>query len=301
MAIKHRKFKMSENRRKWVENRDTTLHGDPVRMNARTAESYAAEVDKMVRKMHLDLSSQIEALFDSSLAKNSIQETTKVAMDESISSQARILTNKLVDKWSDRFRSFGKKWTDTMIRNVDKQSSKDLSRSMSKLSGGLTMDTSTISDATRDKILASADQSTSLIRSIGPNYADEVKQAVARSITDDSSSFTELKDTIHEMLQSKYKKYRNKAHNTALDQTRKAYTNITTSRMRDIGVDEYIWRHSGGSKVPRCYHRDVLNGNKYSLSDPPVIDQRTGEKGKPGDLINCKCYMEPVISFENKK
>ena len=330
--LKHRKFKLSDSKAKWARNRDTTLQGEPVRLNPRTAEQYADEVTKEIRKMHLDVSSQLNALFASATAKNSIQKTERVAldgaldgavvagvaldslpasqvtvlhngvaMDASISSMARILTNKLIDKWTKRFNTFGKDWSARMIGKVETQSAKDLSRSMNKLSGGLTIKTDQISDKTRDKILASADQSASLIKTIGSNYTEEVKQAVARSITDDSQSFTQLKESIHSMLQDKYKKHRNKAHNVALDQTRKAYTSITTSRMRDIGVDEYTWRHSGGSQKPRDYHRDVLNGNVYSLSDPPVIDPKTGEKGKPGDLINCKCFIQPVIRFGNKK
>jgi len=316
MDKQSRKFKLSEKRQKYVKNRDTTLQGEPMRANPRAVDREARKVEMEVRKMHLDLTSQIEALFKSATAKESIQKTEAAAMDgqattkhdwvvridgqamdASISSEARILTNKLVNKWTKRFNFFGKDWTNSMVTGIEKQSAKDLSKSMNKLSGGMSIKTDQISAATRDKILASADQSTSLIKSIGNNYATEVKEAVARSILDSSSSFTQLKESIHLMLQDKYKKYRNKAKNTAMDQTRKAYTNITTSRMKDIGVDEYTWKHSGGSVKPRDYHRDTLNGNVYSLSDPPVIDQKTGQKGKPGDLPNCKCYMVPVIKF----
>ena len=165
------------------------------------------------------------------------------------------------------------------------------------MSGGLTIKTDSISSRTRDIINASADQSTSLIKTIGSDYTAEVKQAVMRSITDSNSSFTELKSSINSMLEGKYKTYKNKAKNTALDQTRKAYTSITESKMKDVGVDQYVWRHAGGSVKPRDYHRDVLNGQTFKLSDPPVIDLKTGVRGKPGDAINCKCYMVPVVKF----
>jgi uncharacterized protein with gpF-like domain len=299
MAKKNRKFKLSDKRKKYVKNRDVTLQGKPIRANPRAVEREAYKVEMEVRKMHLDMSSQIEALFKSSTAKQSIeaQEVTTVAMDASISSAARVLTNKLVNKWTETFNTFGKDWTNTMIHGVETQSAKDLEGSMNKLSGGLVIDTNQISPATRDRILASTDQSTSLIKSIGNNYATEVKEAVSRAILDDTSSFTELQNSIHEMLQGKYKKYKNKAKNTAQDQVRKSYTNITTSRMKDIGVDGYIWRHAGGSVKPRDYHRDVLNGNTYSLSDPPVIQESPQVKGKPGDLVHCKCFMVPIVKF----
>ena len=291
--IKHRKFKLSESRQKYVKNRTTTLNGEPVRMNPRTADRYALKAEKEVRKMHLDVSKKVEKLFDSPNAKN------YVAMDASISSQARILMNKLIDKWTKHFNRFGIRWTNDMINDVTEKSGKDLSKSLEKLSGGITINTSTIGQRTNDIIIASTDQCASLIKTIAPEYLKEVKQAVMRSITEGTSSFTELKNSIHEMLQSRYKKYKNKAKNTSLDQTRKAYNSITRSRMLDAGITHFKWNHSGGSVKPRCYHRDVLNGKVFDLNNPPIIDKKTGETGFPGQLINCKCFQTPVIKFDD--
>jgi SPP1 gp7 family putative phage head morphogenesis protein len=275
------------------------MHGLPMRINTQTVELYANEVVKEVYKMHLDVSSQIESLFKSD-GKKAIQKTENIALDASISSLARMLTNKLVDKWSKRFNTFGTRWTKSMISKVEAQSEKDLSKSMEKLSGGLAIKTDQISGKTRNNILASSDQAASLIKTIGQDYTTEVKQAVARAITNDASSFTELKSSIHNMLQNRYKKHKNKAYNVARDQMRKSYTNITASRMKDIGVAEYIWRHGGGVKELRSHHKNYLNGKTFSLDDPPVIDPSTGKKGKPGDDYFCSCYMEPVIRFGSK-
>tara|TARA_R110000851_G_scaffold87274_4_gene190335 strand:+ start:263 stop:1204 length:942 start_codon:yes stop_codon:yes gene_type:complete len=313
MPIKHKKLKLSGTRTKWLKGRDTTLRGTPTRINPQTVNLLADEVVQMVDKMHLDISSQLTKLFSSPTAKNSIQTTDKVAslektgmvsgaaMDASISSKAISLTDKLVSKWTRRFSSFGDLWTQRMIGVSEKQSAKDLGKSMKKLSGGLTIDASQISAKTRDKMLASADQASSLIKSIGPQYTTQIKEAVARSITDSSSSFEELQNNIQSMLSDKYKTHKNKAFNVAKDQTKKTYTNITASRMQEFGTGEYIWRHAGGSQHPRDYHRDVLNGQTFSLDNPPIIDKKTGERGKPGDAYFCNCYMEPVISFDNKK
>lgn len=304
MAVKHRKLKLSGQRTKWVQGRDTTLRGEPVRLNPRTAEQYADEVAKMVRAMHLDISGQVERLFSKPVAKTAIQKTDSPdivgAMDASISSMAISLTNKLADKWTKRFASFGDSWTKSMMKKASELSAKDLGRSMEKISGGLTIDTNQLSEQTRDKMIASADQASSLIKSIAPQYTSAVKEAVSRSIVDSSSSFSQLQKSIHDSLQDKYKRQKNKAFNVAKDQMRKSYTAITEGRMKDIGVGEYIWRHAGGSKEPREHHKNVLNGQKFSLDNQPIIDPKTGQKGKPGDLPFCSCYMEPVISFEKK-
>lgn len=318
MAVKHRKLKLTGQRTKWVQGRDVNLRGTPTRINPQNVNAMAAPVTEMFDKMHKDVYSQITRLFETSTAKNSIQKTeqvksledagmvtgtaiSSVAMDASISEQAIKLTNKLVDKWTKRFESFGTSWADNMMKKVEKQSAKDLHKSMEKISGGLDIDTSQISDKTRDKILASTDQATSYIKSIGPEYTTQIKEAVSRSIVDSSSSFEELQKSIHGALTDKYKNHKNKAFNVAKDQIKKSYTGLTASRMQDIGVDSYVWRHSGGSVHPRDLHRDVLNGQTFSLSKPPIIDEKTGVRGKPGDLPFCNCYMEPVISFDNKK
>ena len=310
-TIKHRKLKLTGQRTKWLKGRDTKLRGEPTRINPQIVNHYASEVTDLFDKMSLDVSNQLKRLFATPTAKNSIQKTEPVASledagmvstasDASISSEAIALTNKLVKKWTKRFDSFGDDWSRRMINKSEKQSSKDLGRSMKKLSGGLTIDTGRISGKTNDKILASADQASSLIKSIGPQYTVQVKEAVSRAITDSSSSFEELQSSINSMLDKKSKTHKNKARNVAKDQMKKSYSNITSSRMQDIGVDEYIWRHAGGSQKPRDYHRDVLNGQVFSLDNPPIIDQSTGERGKPGDAINCNCYMEPVVSFDSK-
>lgn len=317
MPIKHSKLKLSGQRTKWVQGRDVSLKGAPTRINPQEVNAIAKEVTALVDRMNDDLTSQITSLFETPTAKKSIQKTDEVAsleeagmvstatddvaMDASISSLSIALTNKLVAKWTKRFDSFGVQWADSMIKKVEKKSAKDLHKSMEKMSGGLNIDTSQISGKTRDKIMASTDQATSLIKSIGSQYSTAVKEAVSRSIVDTSSSFEELQASIQSMLKEKYKTHKNKAFNMAKDQIKKSYTGITASRMQELGSGEYEWAHAGGSKQPRCYHRDVLNGQTFSLDDPPVIDPKTGVKGKPGDLPFCNCYMIPKITFGNKK
>ena len=38
-----------------------------------------------------------------------------------------------------------------------------------------------------------------------------------------------------------------------------------------------------------------LNGYIFDLSKPPVIDKKTSERGYPAQLVNCKCYLVPVV------
>lgn len=286
-----RKIKLTNKREKWAKSRDATIKGDPLKPNERTMQREVDKVESMVDKMNRDVSREVNKLFSSELAKES------VAMDASLSSQASILMNSLSKKWEKRFNEFAKDFSKGMVGRQLKDTSRDLHNSLEKLSGGLSIDTSTMSQRTKDIARASIDQSTSLIKSIQSDYIDEVREGLMRNIVDSSQNFTSLKESVNSLLSDRYRIQKNKAKNTTLDQIRKTYQGISDQRMRDAGMTKYEWVHTGGSKQPRNYHRDFLNGKVFDLNDPPVIDLRTKEKGHPGDAINCKCIKRPVISF----
>ena len=294
MAKKPRKVQLSRQKYNWAKNRDTYLVGEPLRINPIFADRKAEIAMREVRRMHIDVSKQVKDLFRGDLARETLQE---IAMDASITSQARILTNRLAREWNKRFNQFAKEFSKGLFDDIEEISGQDMQRSIEKLTGSKTIDATKISATTRDVISAGTQQATSLIKSISGEYISEVQEALMRSITSPQGSYTDTVKAIDEMLQGRFKHYKNKAKNVTLDQTRKAYGTITESRMRSIGVNKYRWRHAGGSKEPRAYHKNVLNGQVFSLDDPPIIDRKTGERGHPGDAINCKCFREPVLEF----
>ena len=85
----------------------------------------------------------------------------------------------------------------------------------------------------------------------------------------------------------------------ASDQTRKSFSNINRLRLEKMGVQKFEWVHSLGGTEPRPLHKDVLNHKIFRIDQPPIIDDKTGERGFPGQLINCKCRMAPIINFED--
>lgn len=291
-----RKFQLSQQRAKWAKGRTTKLRGLPMRTNEATANRFAKSAESMVTKMARDVKREILALFDSELGKTAVGDAA-VAMDASISSQARILINQLTKKWERVFAQYAISSTEWMQGQITHQTASDLTAAMEKLSGGLNISAVQLSDRSKDILKAGAAQSTSLIKTIAPDYMAEVGELVMRSIAGSNTSFTALKEGIDKGLTGKWRTHKNKAKNIALDQTRKNYQNLAASRMADAGIQKFVWRHSGGSQQPRSYHRDVLAGQTFDVSNPPVIDQKTGERGLPGHAINCKCYMEPVIDL----
>ena len=90
-----------------------------------------------------------------------------------------------------------------------------------------------------------------------------------------------------------------KARSVAYDQTRKAYNNISAARSQKLGMEEFIWIHSGGGKEPRKDHV-AMNGKTFRFDDPPVIGVMYGQevRGLPGNVPSCRCAMRPLVNFK---
>lgn len=218
------------------------------------------------------------------------------AMDENVGSQARMLMARMWKRFEKLFTSIAYPITKEMVSMAEKNSAATLKASLSKITADLTFPVDVMTPQLREVIAASSARSVALIKRVPAEYLGPIETVVYQSITS-GRGLADLKPFL-EKQGVKVKKW---AHNVSLDQTRKVYNDITASRMAGIGVDEYEWIHSGGSNHPREYHRDVLAGKTFKLSDPPIIDPRTKQRGKPGDLPYCRCRMRPKISFKPKE
>ncbi len=260
--------------------------GGALRPNAGIEADFVKAVTRQVTLMSNDIKKELEAVF---------KETDfNSAMDASTTSQARITLNYLLNKWKARFNSIAKSAVDRMIARTMKNSAVTLGMSLKEVSKDFQIDTS-FSDARLEEVIkASTQEAANLIKSIPVNYINEVQGQVMRSITTGQG----LKDLVP-YLTKKYHGNVRKAKNVALDQTRKAYQSINTSRLKSLGVKKFIWVHSGGGKEPRIEHIK-MSGKEYSFDNPPIIGVMYGNevRGLPGDLPNCRCICKPVITFD---
>ena len=279
---------LAAKRKDWAEARKepVTFKGERLAHNISIRMRYEREITKLINQMARESEREIKALFKSDGAKDFF------AQDDSIASQARILLNQLNKRFSLIFNERSKEITDRLLKDVDKNSAKSLQSSIEKLSGGLSIKTDFVSGEVAEVLKASVSRNVNLIKSIQSQYHERIEDLVMRSILPGGRGLQDLTqlDKIKDMTV-------NRGVNIAKDQTRKAYNNINAARMQKVGLNEFIWRHSGGGKNPRSLHQNKLAGNVYSLSDLPIIDERTGERGIPGQLPNCGCTMEPVATF----
>lgn len=281
---------LTRRKEKWANTfKPEILRGPVLNHNASNEMRYYRRLAALIDKMTAQTKKEIIKLFNEDHAQEYF------AMDDSISSQARILTNALTSKFDDLFASLAKPMSEDMLNDVNKSSKQTLTQGLKEISGGLTIPVASINDQLKEILSATISENVTLIKNIPAKYMTNIQGAVMRSI----ASGNGLKDLVPAINKQKGITLR-RARIIAADQTSKAYSNLTASRMQDVGLEEYIWRHTPGSRYPRHEH-EAMDGNIYSFKNPPVIDSKTGERGIPGQLIHCNCRMGLVIKFKGEK
>jgi SPP1 gp7 family putative phage head morphogenesis protein len=265
------------------------IAGAPVLPNAGVEAWYARELARMTEAMNKAALREIEKLFRAEGGNLGYSE------DASLSSQARIAMNGLRRIFSRLFAKKADDLADAMIAKASRANAAGVGASLKELSGGLSIKTDFISGKLKETLKAAVAENVGLIRSIPQRYLDQAEGAVMRSITTGNG----MADLVPE-LQRLGGITVTRARFIARDQTNKANMVLTRGRLQAAGIRHFQWVHTGRSREPRPLH-EWLNGQVFAFDDPPVIDGKTGKKGFPGDLINCKCRMRPYVKLEEEE
>ena len=267
-----------------VTGRKAIVRGKPLNPPTVTAVKYEAALNRLIDEMEAITKRELKSFARRPAA------VAHFAQDESVSYAATRLLSALQKRFDQLFARRSETLAEWLVRSVDQSSTTTLHASLKEMSGGLSMKTSVLNGQMRESMAAAAQQNASLIKSIPEQYLHAVGQTVLRSVTT-GNGLAELQPAIEKYAGMS----RNRARVIAEDQTRKTYSAINRQRMAALGLTEFEWLHSGGGKHPRELHVSY-SGKVFKFSDPPVIDERTGETGLPGDASNCRCKMIPVIA-----
>ena len=115
----------------------------------------------------------------------------------------------------------------------------------------------------------------------------EMRQKVQRAVLE---GYRE--DQVQEMLQKEYGISKRKAKFLAQNETSIMLAELKKATYTDMGFTEFIWQTILDGRE-RVLHKQ-LHGKVFSFDDPPVIDERTGQKGLPGETYNCRCGLIPI-------
>jgi SPP1 gp7 family putative phage head morphogenesis protein len=127
-----------------------------------------------------------------------------------------------------------------------------------------------------------------LVKSLAFGQLDDLKGIVMRGARQGLHH-----TAVADQIEARFGVTKRRAALIATDQVGKLNGELNSLRQQSIGVRRYRWSGSQDERV-RHGHR-VLEGTIQEWTKPPVVDQRTGERGHPGEPIRCRCSPIPII------
>lgn len=98
------------------------------------------------------------------------------------------------------------------------------------------------------------------------------------------------------MLQKEFGIMARKAKFLAQNETNIMLSEYKKVTYKEMGSKSFVW-HTITDGKERELHKK-LNGTTWTYENPPVIDERTGQRGLPGQTYNCRCLMSPLFEVE---
>jgi SPP1 gp7 family putative phage head morphogenesis protein len=195
-------------------------------------------------------------------------------------------------KWGQRFETLARTWARRLVTDVTAQSTAQMANGLKDVATLFEIESTLQTPRMRSLVEAATEASVGLITRIPQRFLGDVQTQVMSAITTGSGL-----DKLVPYLTKRYKGDARHAHLTALDQIRKVSESVNATRMQSLGVEEYVWIATGGERYPRKLHHERLNGKTFRYDDPPIIQSKPEVRGKPGDLIGCRCRARPVLNF----
>lgn len=127
-----------------------------------------------------------------------------------------------------------------------------------------------------------------LIKSLTAGHLEDLKGVVTRGARAGLRH-----EEVAAQIEKQFGVAKNRAALIASDQIGKLNGELNKLRQTNLGVRRYRWSTSQDERV-RKGHRN-LEGTIQLWSTPPIVDQRTGERGHPGQPIRCRCSAIPII------
>lgn len=232
----------------------------------------------------------------------------QIAMDETgISTDIQDKINKLGYKWQKKFNSYAEQMAKKRVEKTLKQADTQLITVLAAYftAQGLTDIFKTKPQELNQVMKVNVAENISLIESIPEQYIKGIQTMVTNAMNS-AGGWVDLRGKI---IKTKDITLR-RAKMIARDQTNKVFNALTLRRFEQLGITKVRWKHSHADKDPRHYHirqwdgesglidghPNGLDGFEFDTSNPPVIDEKTGQRGFPGTLINCSCMMIPIIT-----
>lgn len=99
-------------------------------------------------------------------------------------------------------------------------------------------------------------------------------------------------DYVRKIIEQEFHIGKNKAAFLAKSETNIMLAEYKKATYQKMGFNEFKW-HTIMDGRERPLHKE-LNGKIFRYDNPPIIDERTGQRGLPGETYGCRCNMTPI-------
>lgn len=264
-------------------SRDGRRVGATFPPSAAIADEYRRRIERLVDEMSRSAIYWISAAYRADDER--IMELAGFAADAHPSTEFQKLVARLKRRWVGKFDESAPKLAKYFATAIHKRSKDDLRRILRE--SGISVPFS-VSNPIRSVLRAVVDENVSLIRSIPEQYLTQVEGEVMRSVV----AGRDLK-TLTDSLRHQHGVTRRRAELIARDQNNKATGAIQRLQYMELGITKAIWRHSHAGRDPRPTH--VANdGNEYDVRKG-WYDPHEKRYIRPGELINCRCFSQPIL------
>lgn len=284
-------MKVTEKRKDWAEARGATMQGTPLIPPQEAERLYRVAMQKAIARMTKDYGKELQK----TLAELATAADVGLAMDANLGAQLDMMFGRLNNYWGKRFSKLARTLAKTTVNRVDRLSKRRLDQSLKELSGGLTIKTPDLPESMVSTLQAATARNVGLIKSIQSEFHEQIAQEVLNNLGDQQAVFENSKKLV-DRVYFRGETAEERAKFIARDQVSKMNSEMGAARAKSAGITKFKWRHSGASADPRKLHQKY-DGQIFSYDDLPIIDERTGERGLPGQAINCRCVAVPVIEF----
>ena len=230
--------------------------------------------------MHDDVSEAVEASY-----KRNEPEVAVLAADETPAAVLSRLTLRLRRRWLASFDDLSETLANYFATEVKSRVDRHLMAEMRK--AGFTV-RFRMTSAMKDAFDAVRAENVGLIKSIPEEYFTQVEGLVMRSV----SAGRDL-SIVAKGLEKRLGITKRRAALIARDQNNKATAVMRRARELQLGIEEGIWLHSAGGKVPRPPHV-AFSGKRFNLRKGHDFGDGNGAV-LPGEPINCRCTWKSVI------
>jgi SPP1 gp7 family putative phage head morphogenesis protein len=267
--------------------------GRPIGYNAGLEIAYRRKLEELVREMSDSTTYWLRAAYRRQEAKieayskpsSRVPDRSAVTGDASPVSDLLDRLRKQRRRWIRRFSEHADAIADWFVRSALRSADTQTRASLSDLAGfTVQFQGSRGLETVLQSIIA---ENVALITSIPRQYLLEVEGIVMRGVREGRDL-----GFVTDELRRRYDITWRRANTIARDQTHKAMQSLSRERLKQNGITRATWVHVGGTTDPRPSHV-AAHGKEFDIATGLEID---GERIFPGQKINCRCRMRPVVA-----